>query len=52
MRWIWDPEKDRANQRTHGLAFATAQRVFDDPLAASRPDRYAREERWHTTGHR
>jgi uncharacterized protein len=50
VRWTWDLEKNRANQRTHGLAFETAQRVFDDPLAVSRLDRHAHEERWQTIG--
>lgn len=50
MRWTWDPEKDRANKRKHGLSFETAQLVFGDPLALSRPDRPAGEERWQTVG--
>lgn len=50
IRWIWDSDKDRANKRRHGLGFATAQRVFDDPLAASVPDPYPLEERWRTVG--
>jgi len=32
------------------LSFATAQLVFDDPLALSRPDTRAEEERWQTVG--
>ena len=27
----WDNEKDNANQRKHGVAFATAQYAFADP---------------------
>ena len=50
MRWTWDGNKNRANKRVHGLSFETAQRVFDDPLAASREDRHSIEERWHTIG--
>lgn len=50
MRWIWDAEKDRANQRKHGLGFATAQLVFEDPLALSRADIHPEEERWQTVG--
>jgi len=34
----------------HGLSFETAQLVFDDPLAVSRPDVYPGEERWQTVG--
>lgn len=50
MRWTWDPRKERANRRNHGLGFATAQRVFDDPLAASRLDPDPDEPRWVTIG--
>ena len=50
MRWIWDPDKNRANRRAHGLSFETAQLVFNDPLAASLPDPYPQEERWRTMG--
>ena len=50
MRWTWDEEKNRRNRRVHGLSFETAEFVFDDPLAASRPDHLAGEERWQTIG--
>ena len=50
MRWTWDEEKNRRNRRVHGLSFETAALVFDDPLAASRPDHSAGEERWQTIG--
>jgi uncharacterized protein len=50
LRWIWDPKKDRANRRDHGLSFETALLVFDDPLALSRLDRSMDEERWQTIG--
>ena len=50
MRWTWDDNKSRANQRKHRLSFETAQLVFDDPLAAHRPDPDSDEERWHTIG--
>jgi uncharacterized protein len=50
VRWIWDPRKDRSNRREHGLSFETASLVFDDPLAASRPDDTTEEERWQTVG--
>ncbi len=51
MRWTWDPAKDRANRRKHGLSFDTARRVFDDPLALSRLDTSSEEEeRWTTVG--
>ena len=32
------PEKDSANQRKHGVAFAGATTVFDDPLSFTIPD--------------
>ena len=50
MRWEWDPKKDRGNRKAHGLSFETAVLVFDDPLAASRLDAAAEEERWQTVG--
>lgn len=50
MPWTWDAGKDRANQRKHKLSFELAQRVFDDPFAASRPDPCPDEERWQTIG--
>ena len=50
MDWAWDPAKDRSNQLKHGLSFSTAQLVFDDPLALSRFDPHADEERWQTVG--
>ncbi len=50
MRWTWDGEKNRRNRRVHGLSFETAQLVFDDQFAVSRPDHSASEERWQTVG--
>jgi uncharacterized DUF497 family protein len=50
LRWTWDNEKNRTNEFKHGLDFETAQLVFDDPLAVSRPDLYPDEERWQTIG--
>lgn len=50
MRWLWDSAKSRRNRRVHGLGFETAQLVFDDPLAASRPDPFPHEARWQTIG--
>jgi uncharacterized protein len=34
----WDPKKDSANQRKHGVGFAEATAVFDDPLSVTIPD--------------
>lgn len=50
LQWIWNDEKNRTNKRDHGLSFESAQYVFVDPLAVSRPDPYSNEERWQTIG--
>jgi uncharacterized DUF497 family protein len=34
----WDPIKDLANQRKHGVEFAEAGTVFGDPLSITAPD--------------
>jgi uncharacterized DUF497 family protein len=34
----WDRTKDSANQRKHGVGFAEASTVFDDPLSLTIPD--------------
>ena len=33
LRFEWDPSKDRANQRKHGVSFEEAQSVFHDHQA-------------------
>ena len=48
--WSWDPNKNRTNQRDHGLAFETAARVFDDPLAITKPDPHPDGDRMRTVG--
>ena len=51
MRFEWDGEKDRINKQKHGLAFASAALVFNDPNAIFRKDRVvAGEQRWHAIG--
>ena len=50
MIWEWDPDKNRANLRDHGIEFETAILIFDDPLAATLPDPHLDEERWQTMG--
>jgi uncharacterized protein len=50
LRWTWDDKKNRANELKHGIDFETAQLVFDDFLAVSRPDSYPDEERWQSIG--
>lgn len=34
----WDRRKDSANRRKHGVGFAEAISVFDDPLSITIPD--------------
>ena len=47
----WDKNKNRYNQKKHGLNFELAQQVFDDPLHISKQDRHTKgEERWQTLG--
>jgi uncharacterized protein len=50
LRWTWKNSKSRTNELKPGLDFETAQLVFDDPLAISRPDLYPDEECWQTIG--
>ena len=52
MDFEWDPEKDEANQRKHGVSFDEASTVFGDPLAwtIDDPDHSADEARFLTTG--
>jgi uncharacterized DUF497 family protein len=51
VRIEWDENKNRANQRKHGVSFELAQEAFDDPLALSKLERVVGgEERWHTLG--
>ena len=50
MEWVWSAEKNRINRRLHGLSFETARLVFDDPLAATRPDPHPDDDRWQTVG--
>ena len=51
MRIDWDPAKSRSNLRKHGVSFATASLVFEDPNQLSVQDRFEEgEERWQTMG--
>ena len=51
VRYVWDPEKLRANLAKHSIGFADAAPVLEDPLALTRPDPDARaEERFVTLG--
>jgi uncharacterized DUF497 family protein len=52
MRFEWDAEKNRSNQKKHaGIDFETASRVFADPHLMLRKDRVVDgEQRWHCLG--
>lgn len=52
MQFEWDETKNKLNQQKHGVSFAEARAVFDDPLHISRLDhRFSYfEERWITLG--
>ncbi len=50
-RFAWDENKNRANQRKHGVSFEEAAQVFLDPLHLSHQDRVeGGEQRWQTFG--
>ena len=48
----WDDEKDKLNQKMHGISFEDAKYVFNDPLKIIMPDLYhsEKEERWLAIG--
>jgi len=47
----WDDIKADINLHKHGIRFAVAARVFDDPLAVTAQDRIeSGEQRWQTIG--
>ena len=52
MRFEWDDEKNRINQKKHrGITFRIAALVFDDPYLILRKDRVIEgEQRWHAIG--
>jgi len=52
LRFDWDPEKDLANRRSHGVSFVEAQTVFCDELARFKhdPDHSDDEERFLLLG--
>ena len=45
MRFQYDPAKAAANARKHGVSFADAEGVFNDPLAITIEDPDAQAER-------
>jgi len=50
MDFSFDPAKNRANIRKHGIDFADIEGVFYDPLAITLEDRDHEEERFVTLG--
>lgn len=46
----WDPVKALSNRRKHGVDFADAVGVFEDPLAITIPDDEPSEDRDVTIG--
>jgi uncharacterized DUF497 family protein len=52
MEFEWDQAKDRANQAKHGIAFAEAKTVFNDPFAITifDPGHSEHEDRWIDVG--
>ena len=50
IRWEWDEDKNQENRRKHRISFEVAKLVFNDPLAASRPDPFPTEQRLRTIG--
>ena len=52
VSYQWDPVKARANQAKHGVAFADAVGVFEDPRAVTIDDPHPDEDRYVTIGGR
>lgn len=52
MHYEWDDEKNRLNQKKHGVSFEVAALVFEDEHCLWRRDRTDRtgEQRWHAMG--
>lgn len=51
MRYEWNEEKSRTNRKKHGVAFAAAVKVFNDPFLLLIEDRIEEgEQRWHAIG--
>ncbi len=51
MNFSWDPAKEAANLRKHGVDFDTASKVFADSSCLIQQDRVVDgEQRWHAIG--
>jgi len=48
--FLWDAKKARANAKKHGISFADAVGVFEDPHAITIDDPYPDEQRFATMG--
>ena len=48
----WDGDKNKLNQKLHGIAFEDAKFVFNDPCRVILPDLFhtGKEERWLVIG--
>ena len=47
----WDEDKNKLNQKLHGIAFEDAKFVFNDPFKIILPDLFhGEEERWLAIG--
>ena len=53
LSFEWDPEKDRSNQRKHGISFQEASTVFQDvnALVIDDPEHSETEERFIILGY-
>jgi len=50
MGFEWNHHKAVSNLGKHGVDFADAATVFDDPLALTLPDQHSDEQRFITLG--
>jgi uncharacterized DUF497 family protein len=50
VEFEWDPKKAASNLRKHGVRFAEAATIFEDPAALSMPDDNTEEERFVAVG--
>jgi uncharacterized protein len=52
LTFSWDPAKDTANRKKHGVAFVEAMTAFADPLSVTipDPDHSSDQERFLLTG--
>ena len=51
IRFEWDEEKNKINQKKHGIDFETARLIFDDPFCVTFVESVSGGEgRWHAIG--